>query len=403
MVLSYVKESFQKMRKFHLNIFHWIFIIFFSFFLILQIGFLLSGKEANIIFNMSSIIINGLFWAALFLSIAIGLNLTYKILKFPNFAHAEYVTIGGFTAIFIQSLDIFLPGSSTQTAGFLRPHLLWIAIIIAFIMAGLLAMIADYFIFRKLRLRNANPDTMMIASLGLALVIRGLLYIRFSGAYQYFQPDEAIRRDTIEFSTIKIILVIGNNIFSSSILSEGLTYTAKTLNLVMVLFIMVVALLLFLFIQKTKLGKAMRAVSDDPGLAASSGINVNMIRNLSTFIGAGIAGMAGAFWSALFRFNPETGSLYLLAGFAVIVLGSIGNFRGAVIASFLIGFTRSFSEPILTWLGGPLERPSLTAYRDIVPFVLLIFVLLFFSEGVGSQFDKYRSKKNREKQKEEES
>ena len=141
----------------------------------------------------------------------------------------------------------------------------------------------------------------------------------------------------------------------------------------------------------------MRAVADDPALAASSGINVEQIRMLSWFIGGGLAGLAGAFWAGSFRFFPETGSTFLLAAFAVIVLGSIGSFEGAIVAALIIAFFRNATEPVLAGIADPLNRNAASTYVQIIPYIILITVLIFYPKCIGNEIEQKRLNKARKK------
>jgi neutral amino acid transport system permease protein len=136
----------------------------------------------------------------------------------------------------------------------------------------------------------------------------------------------------------------------------------------------------------------MRAVADNPDLAASSGINIERIQMTSAFLAAGISGMGGAIFGMTFRFSPETPFTLLLPSFAVIVLGTIGSIPGALIGSILIGFVRSFSHPIMTGVGQSLpgSRSNYSALPEIMPFVFLVAVLLIMPEGIGNVYDKWK-------------
>ncbi|MDH5646611.1 MAG: hypothetical protein OEZ01_11420, partial [Candidatus Heimdallarchaeota archaeon] len=376
-------------RRFTFNIFLIVLILI----LVIQIYFKINKLDGILTIDIMSVLLLTLLYSAIFLSLALGLNLTYKILGFANFSHAEFLTIGGYFAIFLQLTPWFTKSIDGAPEGILREHLLIYAMIIGFFGTGLIAVIIDYLVYRPLRKRDAKPDTMMIASLGVALVIRGLLYVRFTGANSYFVPPEGEIIEVHELKTIKIRIFLGSKFFDSELVKTGsgcvgtilCTFNFKDLFWFLIKIIILTTILLFIFINYTKTGKAMRAVADNVDLAASSGINVERIRILTWFIGGGIAGMAGVVWSALFKISPITGSIYLLAAFAVIVLGSIGSLEGGVIASLIIGFARALSYPILAGLGNPLNRNAMSSYVDVIPFAILILILLFYSDGIGER------------------
>ena len=367
--------------------------------LTLQLLLIKDGESGTVIFDLGSVIVETLRWGTIFLSLAIGLNLTYKILGFPNFAHAEYLTIGGFVAIFMQTWPVFKQDQGDQ--GIWHEDIFIASLITAFIVSGLLAILFDKMIFKRMRNKNATPQSMMIASLGLALLLRGLLFLRFSGAFQYFTPPQSLHPDVHRFVRLRFKFNYGEEIGQSAFMSpfnnQGVLQllAVTSYEILMILIINGLVIFILLFMKYTKLGKAMRALSDDPELAASSGINIDQIRNLSWFLGGGLAGVAGALWAGTFRFFPETGSQILLASFAVIVLGSVGSFEGAIVAAFTIGFFRSISFPVLAGVARQLDRTAATSYITIVPYVLLIIVLIFMPKGIGHEMEQKRLKKAR--------
>ena len=144
------------------------------------VEFLLTGlnRSATINLNISSIGLSGLYWTAAYLSIAIGLTLTYKVQRFANFAQAEMMLVGAYVALTLMWSDFFFPISNAKEYGILSWELLVCASVTGFIVAGLFGLLIDRLVYRKLRNILATPQVMMIASLGVAMVIRALLFIR---------------------------------------------------------------------------------------------------------------------------------------------------------------------------------------------------------------------------------
>ena len=147
----------------------------------------------------------------------------------------------------------------------------------------------------------------------------------------------------------------------------------------------------------------MRAVADNPELAASSGINVEQIQLTSAFLSAGISGIGGAIFAMTLRYNPETAFTLLLPSFAVIVLGTIGSIPGAIVASLIVGFVRALSSPILIGIGSPLGRSNYTALDGVMPYIFLVAVLMIMPEGIGDAYEKWkvdrlRAKRSREEE-----
>ena len=224
---------------------------------------------------------------------------------------------------------------------------------------------------------------MMIASLGVALILRAIVWLRYSSANRLFEPDldwrmtqESPIAQLWKIPTYKLKINFGK-----IELGEGQYYTsehceindgvASQIQLDYIpsyeiyklqddcinqletgfsfyhaptpLVIFGSVFLLLLLLKKTRLGRRMRAVADNPELAASSGINVERIHGYSAFLSAGLCGVGGAAFAMTVRFSPITAFTLLLPSFAVIVLGTIGSIPGAIVSSLVIGFMRASS------------------------------------------------------------
>ncbi|MDP7161853.1 MAG: hypothetical protein QF756_11525, partial [Dehalococcoidia bacterium] len=155
-------------------------------------------------FNLSSIGSSGLYWAAVYLSIAIGLTLTYKVQRFANFAQAEMMLFGSYVALTLMWSDWFFPISDAPKDGSLNWELLIWAGVTAFIVTGIVGLIIDRLVYRRLRDKMGTSkvmmfSVMMIASLGVSMVLRALLFMRFSASNFRFTPDRDWRLTTSTF------------------------------------------------------------------------------------------------------------------------------------------------------------------------------------------------------------
>ena len=133
------------------------------------------GRSATMNFNLSSIGSSGLYWAAVYLSIAIGSTLTYKVQHFANFAQAEMMLVGAYVALTLMWSDRFFPLADAPSDGILNWELLIWATISAFVITGILGLIIDRVVYRRFRDKMSTPQVMMIASLGVSMVLRALL------------------------------------------------------------------------------------------------------------------------------------------------------------------------------------------------------------------------------------
>ena len=381
-----VKKSTGKIKAFTL-----ILTPFFIFFIILFIlDSLLKGKGINTTFhyNLSSISLSAIYWSAAYLTVAMGLTLTYKVQRYGNFAQAELMLLGSYIALILMWSDRFFPISNAPSDGNLNFSLLIFSVIFAFFICGIIGVIIDKSIYKPLRNKLASPQVMMITSLGVAMVIRAIIYMRFSAKTFRFIPDKDWRllSSNIEVPTQKIDLIVGERInepfinIVNNIDPYGFSYS----KIALVVGMLIAVFALIFIMHKTILGKKMRAVADNPDLASTSGINVENIHTTSSFLSAGISGLGGALLAAILPVNPELGLSLLLPAFAVIVLGSITSIPGVIIAAFIIGIVRSLSEPLLIGAGNALNRPTASGFAEVMPFIFLIGVLLLMPKGLGN-------------------
>ena len=418
--------------------------IFSPLFLLLTVLFTIEllmiglNTSAVIYFNLSSIGFSTLTWSSTYLAIAVGCTLTYSVQRYGNFAQSEFFMLGMYVAVMIMWMDYFFPLVSTPKDGVLVWSVLVWTLLGAFVLTGLAGVIIDRLVFRGFRDRKSSADVMMIASLGVALILRAIVYLRFGAGTKLFEPDidwRIAREQRFEAPTVLTKLNLGDRSLASGetysygaceqtgtavdgspvyekIVTEGskpltdiysvgsdcvtdLTANYTYYNAAMPFVIFASVGLLLLLLTKTRLGRRMRAVADNPELAASCGINVERVHMTSAFLSAGISGIGGAIFAMTIRYSPETGFTLLLPAFAVIVLGTIGSVRGAVIGALLIGFVRSVSSPILMGIGTPLDRSNYANLAEVMPYVMIIAILLIMPKGIGDAFDNWKIKRIR--------
>jgi neutral amino acid transport system permease protein len=406
---------------------------------------LMQGLEVTGGFTLdsASIITGTMTWSTTYLAIAVGLTLTYKVQRYGNFAQSELFMIGMYLAVLMVWTDLLFPMSNLPTSrdGVLTWSVLIFILIAAFVLTGLAGIIIDRLVYRGFRKKEASPQVMMIASLGVALIIRALTYLRFGAGRQMFEPEGDWRLPSLswEIPTTKMRFILGDRS-----LDEGKTYTRweceqtgldeatgepilsrivsesskpaleiydTTADCVTqavtpyvyykgaVPFVIFTAvLMLILLLKKTRLGRRMRAVADNPELAASSGINVERVHMTSAFLSAGLSGLGGAIFAMTARFSAETAFTLLLPSFAIIVLGTIGSIPGALVGAVVVGFVRALSGPVLFGIGYPLGRPSLTTLDGMLPYVFIIAILMIMPQGIGDAYEKWKIERLRKRQ-----
>ncbi|MCS6937212.1 MAG: branched-chain amino acid ABC transporter permease [Candidatus Bipolaricaulota bacterium] len=280
---------------------------------------------------------------------AIGLTLIYGILRFGNFAHGDLMAVGAYVALFFVAVALPLLGiPETRFEPLSFGWRMVIAIPLAMAATALLAVVLDRAVYRPLRHRKSSPVMLSMAALGVAFLIRSLIYILWG-------PDPT--RYVEGLLRIPIYLP-----FDIKVRPDQVVILVLTLLLVM---------MLYLFLQKTRLGKAMRATADNPDLARISGINTERIALLTWVIGGALAGAAGIFWAIDSQLTPEMGWGFLLPLFAAVILGGIGSPYGALAGGLIIGIVQQVSTAFIN-----------PAYKPAVAFALLILILLVRPQGI---------------------
>ena len=255
--------------------------------------------------------------------------------------------VGSYVALTLMWSDTFYPLATAPKDGIFDWSLLIWASIGAFFITGTIGLLFDRIVYKKLRDKMATSQVMMIASLGVSMVLRAFLFMRFSGASFRFVPDKDWRltTSTIEVPTERLQLHLGENTDNpllelvGSVNMYGFAYS----KIILVVGIFSALLLLLILLHRTRFGRQMRAVADNADLAASSGINVERVYGSTAFISAGISGIGGALLAAILPINPELGLMLLLPAFAIIVLGSIGSIPGVIIGALIVGALRAIS------------------------------------------------------------
>ncbi|WP_396653664.1 ABC transporter permease subunit [Microbacterium sp. PRF11] len=277
--------------------------------------------------------VNGLNFGLMLALAAIGLSLVFGTTGLSNFAHGEMVTFGAIAALFLSA------GTGWS---------IWIAIPLAIILSGLFGLAMDAGIWRPLRRRGLGIVQLMIVSIGLSLALRYIFQIFIGGGTQQLPG-------------------------ASSEIIPGLGPVRISLTDVTSMAISIVVIGAFAWwLTRTRLGRATRAVSDNPSLAAASGIDVDNVVRIVWVLASALAGLAGVLW-AYFRpgIRWDMGSGILLLMFAAVVLGGLGTAFGALIGSIVVGLLVEVST---LWI------PSDMKY--VGALVVLIVILLFRPQGI---------------------
>ncbi len=288
---------------------------------------------------LPQLILNGIIAGSIYALIAIGFTVIYRTVKFFNLAHGIVYTAG---AYFAYTLTVSLHINAV------------ISFFLSIIFAALLGVIIDRCVYYPLRKKNASNLIFLLASFGIFIFLQNLIQLIYGAQIH-----------TIRTGQIK----------------EGHHFVGAVITDIQILLLVVsygLLVILWLFIRKTKLGKAMRAVSDDAIAASVVGINPEKIIMISFAIGSALAGAAGILISYETNIEPTMGFSAILKGIIASIIGGIGSIPGAVLGAFFLGL----AENLGIW-------KISAGWKDCIAFAILIIFLLIRPRGfLGTKTEK---------------
>ena len=302
---------------------------------------------------------------------ALGVTFVFGILRFANFAHGDLMAFGTMTAI----LFTWLLQSYGISFGFLPTALL--ALPFAIIVTIIFSLLIDHYVFRFYRIKKSKPVVLAMVSIGVMFMINAIVRIVIGPKNIKFFDGEKFIIKVKEFKNL-------------TGLNEGLAI--KSTQVITVFITILLVVILFWFLQRTRTGKSMRAFSDNEDLALLSGINPDRVVLFTWLIVASLATTAGVLYGLDKSFKPFTYFSLLLPIFASAIVGGIGSPIGAVAGGYLI----AFSEILVTYaykkfftyiLPASFEPEGLvqilsTDYKFAVSFSILVIVLLLRPSGI---------------------
>ena len=284
-------------------------------------------------------LINGLSLGSIYAVIALGYTMVYGIAKMLNFAHGDVIMVGGYIVF-----------SATSYAG-LNPY---VAVLISIIFCTLLGMTIERVAYKPLR--NASPLAVLITAIGVSYLLQNLALLVFGAQPKNFTS-------VVPLDSVKLF-------------DGRLTISGEAIVTIAVTVIIMVALMLF--INKTRPGNAMRAVSEDRGAAQLMGVNVNGTIALTFAIGSGLAAIAGVLLCSTYStLTSTTGAMPGIKAFVAAVFGGIGSIPGAMIGGVLIGIIEILGRAYIS-----------SQMADAIVFAVLILVLVIKPTGIlGKKID----------------
>jgi branched-chain amino acid transport system permease protein len=289
-------------------------------------------------------LVNGVVTGALYALIALGFSMVYGVLKLLNFAHGDLYMVGAYIGYFVIQ---WFGGSASLTIAV--PLLLLIMFVLAAGVVGGMGVAIERFAYRPLR--NAPRIAPLITAIGISFFLENAALLLFGAQYRIYNTSEFIS------------------------LSSGIRIGSVTIGSVQILVLVLgIALMTGLreLVNRTKLGKQMRAVAADREAAEMLGINVNFTIAATFFLGSALAGIAGVMAGLLFnQVYPLIGFIAGLKAFTAAVVGGIGSLPGAMLGGLLIGLAESFTIGYIS-----------STYSNLLVFALLIAVMLVRPSGL---------------------
>jgi branched-chain amino acid transport system permease protein len=291
-------------------------------------------------------ILNGLVLGSVYALVALGYTMVYGILQLINFAHGDVLMVGAMVGVTVVGL--------LSKSGLPGPVILMIALAAAIPVCILLSLFVERVAYRPLR--NAPRLAPLITAIGVSIVIQTVAMI-------IWKPNPIVFPDLLPTDPIEI---------------GGALLAPKQLLILVVSAVMMIALMLL--VNRTKLGRAMRATAENPRIAGLMGVNANQVIAATFAIGAALAAVAGVL--VAMNYNIAQFSMGFIPGlkaFTAAVLGGIGNLAGAVVGGLLLGVIESLGAGYIGDLTGGFLGSH---YQDIFAFVVLIVVLVFRPSGI---------------------
>jgi branched-subunit amino acid ABC-type transport system permease component len=276
--------------------------------------------------------LNSIIAGSIYMVISLGWNLIFSTVKFFDIGYGALIPVGAYSVFFLS-----------KTLGF--PVLP--AILLGIIVAGLIGSLVDRLVYRNLRKRKASGMISLVASLGILTAVQAIIAILFTSQFKTLSSGGGQRTYEIFggiITEIQLIILI-----TGLVISFGLVF----------------------LLNKTKFGKAIKAVADDEEVAKIVGIDTNKIIAWVFFIGSGIAGLAGILVGFDTGIEPIMGLSLLLKGVIAAIIGGVGNIYGGVLGAFLLGIVENFG---IWQISGE--------WKDAIAFAVLIIFLVFRPHGI---------------------
>ncbi len=312
---------------------------------------------------VSQLFLDTLAYASMLGLLSMGLSLTYIVSRVPNFAHATFAAIGSYALlIIIWKFAIYEKGASWSVYT--------ISIPVSILLVGGVALLQYLLVLRPLASKGISIDGLMIATLGVDIILVGSLNILADYMEELMKgtPLVTARRGGFLGSYDPKIMDVN----AVSLMGPAL--------------LIATTILFYLFLTRTKFGTAMRAAIENPPLAETLGINVNLVYAVSWFIAGGLAGIAGVIMALTTKLHPAMGWTVIVSVFSGSIVGGIGSLFWGAVGGVIIGFLEQYgvyyTSKLFTIISG--EYVDLSKYRQVFSLGAIIVMLLIAPRGLAS-------------------
>jgi len=281
-------------------------------------------------------LVNALILGSTYALLGIGLTLIFGIMRVVNFTHGELYALCAYAVFFLE----VSPGVN-----------FFLALVLAVIVGCAVGAVIEFVLLRPLL--DADIDTTMLVMIGAWIVMQNTELLYWGGVSKAVMtpfPDEPLQIGPVFVSWLRLFVLV------VALILIGATYA---------------------LINRTKLGKAMRATFQDRDTAALMGVNIKGIYTATFAIGSGLAAAAGALLGPVFLVTPSMGDLASLKAFAIVILGGLGNITGATLGGFILAFVEEIGAGYIS-----------SGYRDAMGFLIIIIVLLFKPTGLFARAER---------------
>lgn len=317
---------------------------------------------ADLLLILPQTILEGLLLGFVYAMVALGYTMVYGVLGLINFAHSEVFMIGA-----VIGLEVFRFWGNPEAPVISNPFLLLlVALIFAAAGSGTMAVLVERFAYRPLRKRGSKSILVpMITAIGVSFLLQDLTRIYAALRHNEFN---------MQYRTYDVL---------NTTLMLPLETTIQVKGIIIIVVSLLMLIGLTYLVNRTKLGKAIRAVSQDMQTASLMGINPDLIISRTFLIGGSLGGVAGVLFGLLYtNVTPYSGVLPGLKAFTSAVLGGIGNIPGAMVGGLVLGQLETLSGTYLPFLT---NGNFGTEYKDVFAFLTLVLLLLFRPQGLFGQ------------------